>query len=266
MRLLADLHNHSCLSPCASLELSPSLLARLGRERGISLLGLTDHNAALNCPAFAEACRREGILPLFGAEACSVEEVHLLCLFGSLPEALDFGEWLKEALPPLPYDPEKLGDEVVVDADELVLDLPQYYLGSALELGFGEICAEGRARGALVIPAHVDRPMFSVSSQLGFLPPGPYDAVESMREPPAELSLGLPLVSGSDAHYPEHVGRRPFAIELPDELVASVASGLAGQAGQSGRDLLEALRAALAAGKALPSWRLSPPGAGPAKR
>jgi hypothetical protein len=246
MRLLADLHNHSCLSPCASLELSPSLLSRLARERGISLLALTDHNAALNCPAFGEACRREGLLPLFGVEACSVEEVHILCLFGSVPEALAFGEYLRGALPILPYDPEKLGDEVVVDADEIVLDLPQYYLGAALDLGFDELCAEGRSRGALVIPAHVDRPMFSVSSQLGFLPPGPYDAVESMREPPPGLSLGLPLVSGSDAHYPEHVGRRPFSVELPDDAIAA----------GPGTSLLEALRSALAAGLAVPSWRL----------
>jgi PHP family Zn ribbon phosphoesterase len=246
VRLLADLHNHSCLSPCASLELSPSLLARLARERGISLLALSDHNAALNCPAFEEACRREGILPLFGLEACSIEEVHLLCLFGTVPEALDFGEYLKGSLPALPYDPEKLGDEVVVDADEIVLDLPPYYLGAALELGFDELCAAARVRGALVIPAHVDRPMFSVSSQLGFLPPGPYDAVESMREPPTELSLGLPLVSGSDAHYPEHVGRRPFSVELPEGILAA----------GPGKGLLEALRSALSAGLAVPSWRL----------
>jgi len=89
VRVLADLHNHSCLSPCASLEESPSLLARLARERGLDLVALTDHNSALNCPAFAEACAREGIAPLFGIEACSVEEVHVLCLFGTVDEALE---------------------------------------------------------------------------------------------------------------------------------------------------------------------------------
>ena len=94
MRILADLHNHSCLSPCASLEESPRLIARLARERGLDLVALTDHNSALNCPAFAECCRREGIAPLFGIEACSVEEVHVLCLFGAVEGALEFGESL----------------------------------------------------------------------------------------------------------------------------------------------------------------------------
>jgi hypothetical protein len=244
VRTLADLHNHSCLSPCASLEESPSLLARLARERGLGLVALTDHNSALNCPAFEESCRREGITALFGIEACSVEEVHVLCIFGRVEPALDFGLRLSSALMPLPYDPDKLGDQVVVDADEEVLELVDRYLGAALDLGFDEICAEAAERGALVIPAHVDRPMFSVSSQLGFLPPGPYDAVESMREPASELRGGLTAISGSDAHYPEHLARRPFAVELPD-----------GALDLPGDALLEALRAALRAGLVRPSWR-----------
>jgi len=247
VKALVDLHNHSCLSPCASLEMSPSLLARLARGRGLDLVALTDHNSALNCPAFEEACRREGIAALFGIEANSVEEVHVLCLFGSVADALDFGSGLRALLAPLPYDPEKLGDQVVVDADEGVVELVDRYLGASLDIGFGDLCEDAAARGAIVIPAHVDRPMFSVSSQLGFLPTGPYDAVESMREPPAALTLGLAAVSGSDAHYPEHVCRRPFAAELPDGALV-----------EGGAPLLEALREALRAGRVRPSWAAPP--------
>lgn len=244
MRVLADLHNHSCLSPCASLEESPGLIARLARERGLDLVALTDHNSARNCPAFAEACRREKIAPLYGIEACSVEEVHVLCVFGTVADALAFGETLRGSLQALPYDPEKLGDQVVVDADEAVLELVDYYLGAALSMGFDELCSAAASRGAIVIPAHVDRPMFSVSSQLGFLPPGPYDAVESMREPGPELTRGLTAISGSDSHYPEHICRRPFAVELPDGALDPEAAP----------SLLEALRSSLRAGAVRPSW------------
>jgi hypothetical protein len=247
VRALADLHNHSCLSPCASLEESPSLIARLARERGLDLVALTDHNSALNCPAFAEACRREGVAPLFGIEASSVEEVHVLCLFGAVDDALAFGETLRGLLLAVPYDSEKLGDQVVVDADEGVLDLPDYYLGAALSIGFDELCSDAAKRGAIVIPAHVDRPMFSVSSQLGFLPPGPYDAVESVREPGPELTGGLAAISGSDSHYPEHVCRRPFMMELPDGALEPAAWPR----------LLEAVREALRAGRVRPSWAIA---------
>jgi len=255
VRILADLHNHSCLSPCASLEESPALLARTARERGIGLLALTDHNSALNCPAFDECCRREGLAPLFGIEVNSVEEVHVVCLYGSVREALGFGEMLRLSMRGIPLDRKRFGDQVVVDADEYVLDQPEVFFGASLLLGFDEICAEAASQGAVVIPAHVDRPMFSVSSQLGFLPPGPYDAVESIRRPAPELTGGLAAVSGSDSHRPDDVARRPFEVDLPEEILRSRIEAGAGEGSEaSGRALLEALREALRAGAVVPSW------------
>jgi len=231
-----DFHNHSCLSPCGSLEQSPAVLARLARERGLELVALTDHNSALNGPAFAVCAAREGISALFGMEATSAEEVHVLCLFADLDAALDFGRHIASLLPRLPYEPGLLGDQVVVDADENVLDLPDVYLGAALELGFGELCQEAVARGALVIPAHIDRPMFGAISQLGFLPAGPYSAVETIHPISGRASGGYTVITGSDAHYPEHVGRRPFGLDLADGW------------NSGGRVDLEAVREALAAG------------------
>ncbi|MPN59323.1 hypothetical protein SDC9_207044 [bioreactor metagenome] len=67
-------------------------------------------------------------------------------------------------------------------------------------------------------------------SQLGFLPPGPYDAVESMWRPAPSLSGGLAAVSGSDAHYPEHVGRRPFTVAVESEAFEALKGALAAYA------------------------------------
>lgn len=217
---VVDLHNHSCLSPCASLDMSPRTMAALARERGIQVLGLTDHNAAFNCPAFAAACAEAGIAPLFGMELNSLEEAHLLVLFATPAEALAFGREMYDALPALPYDPERLGDQVAVDENENIIDMPEKWLGAALPLGFDELCREAARRGALVIPAHVDRASYSVGSQLGFLPEGPYDAVESLRDPPRSLCRDYPVISGSDAHAPEQIGRRPFRVELDDGILA----------------------------------------------
>jgi hypothetical protein len=32
-------------------------------------------------------------------------------------------------------------------------------------------------------------------------------------------TLGYPLITSSDAHYPEHVGRRPFDLDVAPELL-----------------------------------------------
>ncbi|NBK24358.1 MAG: PHP domain-containing protein, partial [Spirochaetia bacterium] len=78
MQVKIDLHNHSCLSPCGSDDLTPALLAVEAMEQGIQILALTDHNCGRNLPTFAQACELCSILPLFGMEITTVEEVHVL--------------------------------------------------------------------------------------------------------------------------------------------------------------------------------------------
>lgn len=206
----ADLHNHSCLSPCGDLDNSPINIARIAAERGITVMALTDHNSARNCPAFAEACRRVGITPLFGTETTTREEVHVLSLFGDLEAALSWGTWVYERLPAIPNDPERFGEQVVVDVEENVLGFEERHLITAIEASLEEIGAETFARGGLFIPAHIDRATTSVSSQLGFLPPGRYSALEVTRLPVEIDTRDHTLICDSDAHYLEDVARRSF--------------------------------------------------------
>ncbi|MFA6508810.1 MAG: PHP domain-containing protein [Treponemataceae bacterium] len=214
MPILADLHNHSCLSPCGSLEMSPRLITSLARARGVSLLALTDHNSSLNCPAFAAACKAEGILPLFGMEATVMEELHVLCLFGSLDAALAFSAEWYNLLPLIPNDPSRLGDQVYVDEEENIIGEVEKYLGVAAEVYLDDLGPRVASYGGIVIPAHVDRPAFSMTSQLGFVVDGPWAALECVRLPSSVDTRGYPLTTSSDAHYPEHVGRRPFELDI----------------------------------------------------
>jgi hypothetical protein len=226
MPLSADFHNHSCLSPCGSLDLSPLELVRLAAKKGINVLALTDHNSALNCPAFARLCPRFGIIPLYGLEATTSEEIHVLCLFAALDAALAFGSWAYTILTPFPNDPEKTGDQVWVDEDENIGGEVEYFLPSALDISVDALGPKAAGYSGIVIPAHVDRQAFSMTSQLGVITPGPWAAIECVRIPPMPGAssappdtLGFPLTTSSDAHYPEHVGRRPFALDIsPEEL------------------------------------------------
>jgi len=215
--MLADLHNHSCLSPCGSLDLSPRLLVERAASRGVGILALTDHNTCANGPAFAKLCTEYKVVPVFGMEATTREEVHVLCLFDTLEKALSWSERVYSLLPPMPNDPERLGDQVIVNENDEIEGEVDVYLGSALELGLDEIGPLAEQFGGIVIPAHVDRPAFSMTSQLGFVSPGPWAALECVRLPSTVDTLGYPLITGSDAHYPEHVGRRSFELPLDDE-------------------------------------------------
>lgn len=214
MFITADLHNHSCLSPCGSLENSPRNLCRRARERGIRMLGLTDHNSAANCPAFALTCAREGLIPVFGTETTTREELHMLSLFPTAEEALCWAEWVYERLPDYRHDPELLGDQVVVDEDENILRFEERYLVPAIEASLEEIAEETLRRGGLIIPAHIDRATTSITSQLGFLPDQRFSALEVTRLPVEIETRGHTLICDSDAHFLDDVATRTFRFEI----------------------------------------------------
>ncbi len=213
--MLVDLHNHSCLSPCGSLELSPARLTEEAAARGIGMLALTDHNAGDNLPAFDICCRRRGIVPVYGMEVTGREEAHLLCLFGELKRAVRFAYEIYENLQTIPNNPDLMGDQIIVDEDENILgELDKHLAGGAVDFSIDELADMVHEREGLFIPAHIDRPAFSIKSQLGFLPDGDYDAVEVMHRP-CGLNGGRYIeITGSDAHYPENVGQRAFELPL----------------------------------------------------
>jgi len=220
--MLADLHNHSCLSPCGSLELSPRNILELGAAKKLKLMALTDHNSSLNCPAFAKLAPQFGIIPIFGMEATTSEEIHVLCLFTSLEASMTFNEYAYSILTPFLNNPEKTGDQVYVDEDDNIEGEVEYYLVNPIDLSIDNIGAKVKEYGGIVIPAHVDRPAFSMTSQLGVIVEGPWSALECVRIPPAVNGLplntyGYPLTVSSDAHYLEHIGRRFFDLDVTAE-------------------------------------------------
>ena len=216
MIVSADLHIHSCLSPCGDLSMSPGLIARTARERGLKMAALTDHNSALNIPAFAAACAVEGITGVYGLEVNTREEAHVLCLFETPEAALALGSFLYPLLPDIPNNPLKMGDQVYVDQKENILGEVEKWLLGGADIGLEELLEEVHSRGGLFIPAHIDRPAYSIPSQLGFLPSLAYDALESVTVPTSvPLYPGAPrVIQNSDAHYPEDVAKRTTNFEM----------------------------------------------------
>jgi len=247
MIIRADLHLHSCLSPCGDLTMSPRAIAANLKSRGVRLAALTDHNTALNCPAFDIACREEGIVSLFGIEAQGREECHILCLFAELERALAFGQELYDLMPPVMNIPEKTGDQVYVDENENILGELDKFLINSADISLENLSKRVIDMGGILIPAHVDRPSFSLSSQLGFIPDGPWSALEIVRMPEKDKPIigpdgrpldtrGYPLITSSDAHYVEHIARRAFDLDIAADRLTDT----------NGRANMNTIRAALA--------------------
>ncbi|MEG2066646.1 MAG: metal-dependent phosphoesterase [Tannerellaceae bacterium] len=146
------------------------------------------------------------------------EEAHCLALFGSDPARAAFQEYLETYLPPIPNDPERFGDQVWVDRhNEIMGEVPSLLI-SALPRSVNQIALKVHQLGGLFMAAHVDRPSYSLISQLGFIDPAlPLDGIEY-----ADAARYSRLLTGghaylsayttytaSDAHYPNQIGTHP---------------------------------------------------------
>lgn len=210
MMIRADLHIHSCLSPCGSLFSSPLQIARQALSAGLDLIALTDHNSSRNCPCFLQACQQVGISGICGMEATSREEVHCLCYFPDLETAMNFDAYIDEHLLKFPLNPERMGDQVIVNIEEEIVDTIDHLLISATDLSIEELAHEVHGRNGLFVPAHVDRSAFSLTSQLGFIPEGSYDGLEWFfpRNPQIQKQGRFKALFNSDAHMLEYIGSK----------------------------------------------------------
>ncbi|OJF77317.1 MAG: hypothetical protein BKP49_02285 [Treponema sp. CETP13] len=226
MIINCDWHIHSCVSPCASLEMSPSAIVKKLQEKNIQLAALTDHNTTKNCPAFAVLCKKAHIAALYGMELQTSEEIHVLCLFSNLQTAMKFGERINTIIPFFQNKPEKYGDQVYVDENDNILGEINKYLQVSASLSIDDTALLVHGLGGLCIPAHVNRSAFSMTSQLGSVVPGEWDALEVMDIPPTYVlssnlstkvpldTLGYPLITSSDAHYLNDIAKRFFNLEI----------------------------------------------------
>lgn len=220
----ADLHVHTVLSPCAEIEMLPPLIVSEAKIRGIDLIAITDHNASANIEAVQKAALGSGITVLPGMELQTKEEVHVLCLFDTIDQIMEFQKLVDQQLPPIKNRPDFFGEQLVVDEngdfirkeDQLLLTSTTFSLNEAYHF-VDEI-------GGLFIPAHVNRKANGLLEILGFVPNDiPFLALELSRHiSPEEAKEKYPqinifeIIQNGDVHrLSEFIGTTTFEIENP---------------------------------------------------
>ena len=240
----ADLHIHTCLSPCGDLSMVPSRIVLEAKVRQLDIIGICDHNSSDNIKAVQKAGEKEGLMVLGGMEITSREEAHVLALFDDQAETAEMQEIVSNSLEG-ENDEKAFGEQVIVDDRDRVVGINPKLLIGATSLSIGEIVRCIHSLGGLAIASHVDREMFSVTSQLGFIPDGiGFDALELSpnyfrRTPATDRPVrervykdfgysGYPIVSFSDAHYPEDIGLSSTLFEMKERVFEEICEALSG--------------------------------------
>ena len=173
LRLLAvDLHVHTVASACAEVEMIPPLIVRRARELGLSLIGVTDHHSVENARALRHAAHPFGIEVLPGMEVQTREEVHVLCFFDDLELAKSWQDMIWTHLPEAQNPEPHFGPQYVVDAEGEYLRTNTRLLQTSTKLHFEQVLHLTDQWGGLALPAHVDRPRYSLFATLGMVPEG----------------------------------------------------------------------------------------------
>ncbi len=228
-RYYYDLHIHSCLSPCGDNDMTPANIAGMAAIKGLQIVALTDHNTTKNCPAFFKACKKCGIIPIPGMELTVSEDIHLLCLFRSLEDAMEFGRRVDERMIPIKNRPEIFGSQFIMDDEDNLLGEEENLLLNATTLSLDEGTALCRECGGVCHPAHIDRTSNGAVAILGTFPDWlGYTSFEvSNRGSVTEERTRFPVLSAlcsvksSDAHYLWDISEAENYFELEDEPYSS---------------------------------------------
>ena len=228
-----DLHIHSTLSPCGSLEMSPINIITKAKEVGLHVISITDHNMVENCLYANKIGKKLGITVLFGMELQTLEEIHLLAFFDTYNLALAFQEKIYSLLPDIQNDADYFGDQVVVNEENEIIRFENRLLLNSAQISITDATTWIKNHGGIAIPSHIDSPTFSIISQLGYIPDDlPFDALEVRNKEKATELLPLimrkemPFVSFSDAHYLVDIGKRRIELDLEEPNCTEISGAL----------------------------------------
>ncbi len=233
--ITADLHVHTCLSPCATLDMTPQQIVAQALKMKLAMIAITDHNSAENVSAVIKAAADTELVVIPGMEITTAEEAHILGLFETLTGALAMQELVYDRLQSGENDEELFGLQVVANEFDEVEDMNNRLLIGATSLSVNEVVEAIGHNGGLAVAAHIDRESFSLISQLGFIPPDLELAGLgiSRRYTLPEARELFPdyekytFLSTSDAHDINQLGSNPatLLVEKPEffELKAAVA-------------------------------------------
>ena len=227
-----DLHIHSCLSPCGDNDMTPNNIAGMGVVAKLDIMALTDHNTCLNCPAFFKAAENNGIVPVAGMELTTAEDIHLVCLFEHLDDAMKFGEEVNSRRILIKNRTDVFGEQLIMDENDEIIGSDEYLLSNATQITVDEAPGLVKSFGGICYPAHIDREANGIVATLGVFPEEPYFPCAELHdgEKAAEyvsrfpVLSDKPLVVSSDAHYLWDISGRlnRFSLDCEPETPESI--------------------------------------------
>jgi PHP family Zn ribbon phosphoesterase len=203
MKFYYDLHIHSDLSPCGNNDMTPNNIINMSLIKGLSIISVTDHNSTENLPALIKASRETSLTVIPGIEVTTKEEVHLLCYFRDLSNAMDFGSVIYNSLPNVKNNPQIFGEQNIYDSQDQIIGRVEKLLLNASPYSIEDVHCLAKKYKGVMVPAHINKMTNGILGVLGFMPLNlKIDFVEIYSKAPINNKIveKYKVLKNSDAH------------------------------------------------------------------
>lgn len=227
-RYYYDFHVHSCLSPCGDNDNTPNNIAGMASLNGVTLMALTDHNTCRNCPAFFKAARRYGVVPVAGMELTTSEDIHVVCLFETLEEALQFNDEVDQRRIRVKNREDIFGEQLILNEEDEIIGREEDLLINATTISLDEAPEIVKKYRGICYPAHIDRPANGCIEILGEFPHYVGFRIAELNDSANKEEYiqkyglqDLKLLVSSDAHYLDQLREDNDYFDIDDEPYSS---------------------------------------------
>lgn len=219
MKFYYDLHIHSDLSPCSACDMTPNNIINMSLIKGLDIISVTDHNSAGNLRAVMELGNKTGIKVVPGLEVTTKEEVHVLCYFKELDNAIEFGNIIYNSLPFIKNNPEIFGEQNIYNSKDEITGTLEKLLINASQYTIEDIFSIVKKYDGVMIPAHINKMTNGILGVLGFMPINlRIETVEVYSKMPinGKIAVKYKVIYNSDAHQLVDISEAVNYFELND--------------------------------------------------
>jgi len=203
--------------------MTPNDIVGMAILNGLDLIAVTDHNTIGNAHSVIKAAKAafeshgKNLIVLPGIEVSTAEEVHVLCLFDSIERAKAFDSEMSCFYSTLLNREDIFGSQLLFNENDCNTGTVERMLIAPSLVSFDHLHEIVQKHGGAFIPAHVDKDSFSVTSNLGFLPP--HLEINTIELKSEENAVDYPdknILYSSDAHQLWDITEKKHFLELPE--------------------------------------------------
>lgn len=231
LKVKMDLHIHTGLSPCALNEMTPNNIVNMALLNQLDVIAVTDHNSMDNVKAVMDVAQGKDVIIIPGMEVETAEEVHVLCLFSDFEQGQILARQVQESLPGRQNRPEVFGEQLRYNQVDDVVGCNTKLLSFASKISINQLVNKTRQLGGVAVPAHIDRPSYSLLSNLGDIPDCLYlktleiSRFANLRDYHWHYS-DYRFIQSSDAHELGFIGIANYWLEVEEKSAEAVVKAL----------------------------------------